>query len=188
MAKKATPPPADTPSQAKGPDWDAIEVAYRGTLEPVCSMAKRFGVYDNLIRRRAKKMGWIRCPAEEKRRIVSDALAGVSEGMSDVEVRHAKAMEAAVDILDMKTGIDIHRNILSAMKTASEKLADQKQTPDPDPRVAKVIAEAAEKSINGLREIRELNKGTMSHSSEELDAVIEAALEGLAAGGKAGPP
>lgn len=178
MERKTPPAKPSRSKRLPEPDWKAIESAYKGTREPVCSLAKRFGTYDNLIRRRAKKNGWVRVPAEEKRRVVEAALAGVSEGMSDVEARHSQALEQAADIMDMQDGVKVHRNILRAMVRASEALVDESR-PDkvPDPRDAKVIAEATEKAINSLRIIRGLKRpgeDNPKESPEEVDADISA--------------
>ena len=128
---------------------DEVELAYRSTQESVNSLAKRFGMSEPTLRRLVKKNGWIRCAPESKRRVVADAMAGVTKGLTNDEVRQAQENAASEDIADMAQGIRVFRNVLGAMETASQSVED--------PRDAKVITEATEKAINGIRNIRGLD-------------------------------
>ena len=134
-----------------------VELAYRSTQESVNSLAKRFGMSEPTLRRLVKKNGWIRCAPESKRRVVSDAMAGVTKGLTNDEVRQSQEDAASEDIADMAQGIRVFRNVLGAMETASEAVSD--------PRDAKVITEATEKAINGIRTIRGLDE-------PEIDSAI----------------
>lgn len=133
-------------------DFSEVELAYRSTQESVNSLAKRFGMSEPTLRRMVKKNGWIRCAPESKRRVVADAMAGVTKGLTSDEVRQAQENAASEDIADMAQGIRVFRNVLGAMEEASETVKD--------PRDAKVITEATEKAINGIRTIRGLDDPT----------------------------
>ena len=132
------------------PDMAEVELAYRSTQDSVNSLAKRFGMSEPTLRRVIKKNGWIRCAPESKRRVVADAMAGVTKGLTSDEVRQAQETAASEDIQDMGQGIRIFRNVLGAMEEASATVTD--------PRDAKVITEATEKAINGIRTIRGLDE------------------------------
>lgn len=132
------------------PDLSEVELAYRSTRDSVNSLAKRFGLSEPTLRRIVKKNGWIRCAPEAKRRVVADAMAGVTKGLTNDEVRQAQETAASEDIADMAQGLRIYRNVLGAMETAAEEVTD--------PRDAKVITEATEKAINGIRTIRGLDE------------------------------
>lgn len=148
-------------------DWAAIEKAYKTSHDSTYLLAERFGASEATIRRKAKQFGWVRCASEDKRQVVSDALAGVTPGLTPDALRHAQAMEAATDILDMRTGIKVFRNLLVAMDKASETLI--KEGNWPDPRDAKTIAEATEKAISGIRTIRGLNPEPPAPPTQDVD-------------------
>lgn len=61
------------------PDWEAIESAYRAGVLVLRDIGEQYGVTEGAIRKRAKKLGWVRKPVRKKERCVpprsSSALA-----------------------------------------------------------------------------------------------------------------
>ena len=184
----ATAPPTLDPMSPKtrppAPDWDKAETLVKTTRDSIMSIAKRCGLSEAGLRRKVKASGWLRVPIEAKRDLVSEAMAGLTSGQTGDEARQALHHEAEVDISDMRRAVRIHRNLLMTLETSSERLRAAK---DPDPREAKIVAEATEKAVDGLRRIRELDKPTDIKETEELDAAIEAALAELGTPAQAGP-
>lgn len=133
---------------SKGPDWIAIEGAYRAGTQSLREIAKRYGTAEGTIRSRAKKHGWVQDAAGTKRRIVADGMAGITQDVAQCAMREIESA-AEADLKDMNTGLRIYRHILCAMEEASSTVQD--------PRDAKVITEATEKAINGIRTIRGLD-------------------------------
>lgn len=136
---------------SKGPDWIAIEGAYRAGVQSLRDIAKRYGTKEGTIRSRAKKNGWVQDATGTKRRIVADGMAGITQDVTQCAMREIESA-AEADLKDMNTGLKIYRHILSAMETAAAVVED--------PRDAKVITEATEKAINGIRTIRGLDDPT----------------------------
>jgi len=144
---------------SKGPDWIAIEGAYRAGVQSLRDIAKRFGTKEGTIRSRAKKHGWVQDATGTKRRIVADGMAGITQEITQCAMREIESA-AEADLKDMNTGLKIYRHILSAMETAAARVED--------PRDAKVITEATEKAINGIRTIRGLDE-----PSEDQTIIVE---------------
>lgn len=167
------------------PDWDKAEQLIKTTQDSLRSIAARCAIPEPSLRRRAKAMGWIRMPSEEKRRLVSEAMAGVTHDAKGDAPRQALQIEAADDIKDMRRAVRINRDLLEAMEKAAAKI---KLAQTPDAKEARVIAETTEKAVNGLRRIRELDKPVDVKSVEELDAAIDEALADLGRPRQAGLP
>ena len=136
---------------SKGPDWISIEGAYKAGVQSLRDIAKRYGTKEGTIRSRAKKNGWVQDATGTKRRIVADGMAGITQDVTQCAMREIESA-AEADLKDMNTGLKIYRHILNAMETAAEVVQD--------PREAKVITEATEKAINGIRTIRGLDDPT----------------------------
>ena len=136
---------------SKGPDWISIEGAYKAGVQSLRDIAKRYGTKEGTIRSRAKKNGWVQDATGTKRRIVADGMAGITQDVTQCAMREIESA-AEADLKDMNTGLNIYRHILNAMETAAEAVQD--------PREAKVITEATEKAINGIRTIRGLDDPT----------------------------
>lgn len=160
------------------PDWIAIEGDFRAGAKSLRAMEADHKVPEATIRRKAKKEGWIRDPTGTKRRMVAARLAGVTQGATQC-VRRQIEDEAEADVHDMQDGLTVYRNILTSMVLFSQTVQD--------PRDAKVIAEATEKAVNGIRTIRGLDDPTTA-KAEELDAEIEAELAKLNASKEARAP
>lgn len=133
---------------SKKTDWLAIEGHYRAGQRALRDIAAEFGITEGAIRARAKKLGWTRDAAGTKRRMVADRMAGVTQDVAQNVMRNIETA-AEEDARDMQTGLDIYRNVLQSMKEAAATVTD--------PREAKVITEATEKAINGIRTIRGLD-------------------------------
>ena len=150
-------------------NWIAVEGDFRAGTKSLRAMAAYHNTSVASIRRKAEKMGWIRDPTGTKRRIVADRLAGLSQDPAQcamVQIEDA----AAEDVSDMQQGLEGYRNILRAMVKASREVEE--------PRDAKVIAEALDKAVTGIRTIRGLDDPSIA-KAEELDAEIEAELSKL---------
>lgn len=151
------------------PDWIAIEGDFRVGSKSLRLMASEHGTSEGTIRRKAKKEGWVRDPTGTKRHMVAARLAGVTQGSTQCVMRQIED-EATQDVRDMRDGLTVYRNILTGMVVASEAITD--------PRDAKVVAEATEKAINGIRTIRGLDDPSKAEF-EDIDAEIEAKLTQL---------
>lgn len=134
---------------SKGTDWTSIEGHYRAGQRALRDIGAEFAITEGAIRARAKKLGWTRNAADTKRRMVADRMAGVTQEVSQDVMRNIQTA-AEEDAKDMQTGLDIYRNVLQAMRAAAETVVDAKD--------AKVITEATEKAINGIRTIRGLDE------------------------------
>lgn len=130
-------------------DWIEIEGRFRAGIDTLRTIADDHAISEGAIRARAKKNGWIRNATQTKRQMVADRMAGVT---SDVAQNVKRKIEEAaeIDAADMQMGLDIYRNVLVSMKIASETILD--------PQSAKVITEATDKAIMGIRKIRGLDE------------------------------
>lgn len=150
---------------AKAVDWVAIEAEYRGTKTPLRRLADQYGVTEGAIRARAKKGGWTRDAVGLKRSLVANAMSGISQGVTQDELRNCIESEAKTDIDDMQTGLDIARNCLRNLLIVS--------TDCEDPRVIKTIIESNKLAIETIRKIRGLDAPMdFSNMSDEEVAAL----------------
>jgi len=156
---------------------EQIEIAFRvGTLS-VNAIAKAHDIPEPTLRRMAKKNGWVRGAPELKRQIVADHFAGVTNGVTNDEVRQNQQTAAEDDIQDMERGLRVHRFCLKALETAAQEATE--------PKEIKIITEAASLAVAGIRKIRGLDTPTPA-DAKDIDAAIEAELAQLERGRQAG--
>ncbi len=72
-------------------DWLAIEREYRAGQKSVNSIAKKHGIPETSLRRKAKKEGWSRDPAGTQREKVKAHFAGVANDVANFTARHITA-------------------------------------------------------------------------------------------------
>ncbi|WP_338509154.1 hypothetical protein [Burkholderia gladioli] len=162
-------------------DWLAIEGAYLAGVESVRTIASAHGISEAMIRKKAKQLGWSRDPGGTKRAMVNAHMAGGTQGSSQegAQIAHEQiATAATADIQDMERGLAVHRACLVRLEVAVKKATD--------PKVIKVITEAAALSISGIRKIRGLDTPTPADATD-LDAAIEAELAHMERLRQAGP-
>jgi hypothetical protein len=125
--------------------------------------------YEPTLRREAKKRGWIKGATETKRQTVKDALAGLptdlTKTLTNDEVRQKQAEEAALDVNDMRSGLELFRTILRRCVEMAGTVEAAKDV--------KIVAEAGKTAIDGIRRIRGLDEGNGSQSLGEFLANLE---------------
>jgi hypothetical protein len=131
-------------------DWAGIEVEYCTTERPVLQIANEFGVTEGGIRARAKKYGWVRNMAAQKRAEVERRLNGITKYESKEQIRTALENAADMDAADMLAGLDVARACIRRLRQSVELTED--------PKDIKVIAEANRVAIDTIRRIRGLDE------------------------------
>lgn len=157
-------------------DWLAVEGAYRMGQMSLRAMGTEFGTSEGTIRRIAKKNGWVQDLPKTKRRIVADALAGVTRDSTQSVMRQVEDA-ASQDIADMRLGMKGARAILqSAVDSIS--LQGMHETVDGkrleliiEPKDLKILSECIKINIDTLRTIRGLNEPGAGAESFEVEAV-----------------
>ncbi|WP_257765095.1 hypothetical protein [Burkholderia glumae] len=165
----------------KSVDWLAIEGAYLAGVESVRTIASAHGISEAMIRKKAKQLGWSRDPGGTKRAMVNAHMAGGTQGSSQegAQIAHEQiATAATADIQDMERGLAVHRACLARLEVSVKQATD--------PKLIKVITEAASLAISGIRKIRGLDSPTPADATD-LDAAIEAELAYLERSRQAGP-
>lgn len=158
----------------------AMELAYKAGHQSVNAIAKEFGIPEASFRRLVKKSGWIRAALETKRQIVADAMAGVTKGMTNDEVRHSQESEAEQDVADMTLGLKGARAILQCA-VDSIGLQGVYETPSGrlelilEPKDQKILSECIRINVDTIRRIRGLDLlgqaiAAAPLTREELDA------------------
>lgn len=171
-------------------DWVSIEGEYLAGVEPVTSIASRFGVSEGAIRKKAKQLGWVRDATRSKREKVKAKLANsVSVTKRDesrplfppvMDVRDATIDEAVnQDVYDMNLVCSIARTVLGRIKerldtvpmtaTASD---DGEEMEGMTVRELKAISETTKLNMEIIRKVRGLDTEEGDYSPEdELDAM-----------------
>lgn len=157
----------------------AVELDYRAGVKSVNAIAKKHDIPEPTLRRLAKKNAWVRGAPDAKRQIVADHFAGVTNGLTNDEVRQKQHDAASDDIRDMERGLRVHRLCLERLEKAAEAATEAKEI--------KIITEAAALAVAGIRKIRGLDAPT-SADGKDIDAAIEAELAQLERGRQAGAP
>ena len=88
-------------SDKPGFDWEAIEREYRAGLFSVREIARKHGLSETAIRKRAKAEGWERALADEVRRRAREKLVrsdGSQNGSQEPRANDREIIEAAADI------------------------------------------------------------------------------------------
>lgn len=150
----------------KTPDWIAIEGLYRAGVQSLREIAKETGTVEGTIRSRAKKLGWVRDVAGTKRRLVTDGLSGVTQGVTQCAMREIESA-AAEDVKDMVLGLKGARAILQSavdsigLQGVHTSLDGSKLELVIEPKDLKVLSECIKINVETIRTIRELNAPIM---------------------------
>lgn len=146
-----------------------VEADFRAGILSVSAVARKHGIADTTLRREARRWGWTRSVAEERRQLVSAALHGeflVSEVVNDaVHQRHAEA--AAEDSSDLRKGLAVARKVLNRLF----ELADQVQ----DPRDLKTVIDANKAAIDTIISVRSLIE-----QNPETETMVMTVTDGFA--------
>lgn len=131
-----------------------IEAAYKAGGKSLNALAKELDIPEPTLRRLVKKNGWVQDAPGRKRKIVSEHFAGVSSGMTNKltndEVRQRQEAAALEDISDMQAGLDVARACIRRLGDMVEDASD--------PRDIKVIVDANKGAIETIRKIRGLDE------------------------------
>lgn len=152
---------------AKKADWLAIESDYITGEKSVNSIADEHGVSEGAIRARAKKNGWIRSAAKTKRELVSNAMAGITNNVTSVNVRNLINVEVEQDVQDMQ-------DCLSVARACVKRLYGMVDLSD-EPRDIKTIVEANKAAMETIRRIRGLDEVQTQTGTSVADAMLELA-------------
>lgn len=158
--------------QKAGPDWLAIEGAYRAGQKSLREIAVDFGTASSTIKSRAKKFGWTQDAAETKRQIVSSRMAGVAQGVAQHAMCEIEAA-ATQDVADMELGLEGARAILRAA-VESIGLQGVHETDNGklelkiDPKDLKTLSDCVKINVETIRTIRELDKRTSGDSADPV--------------------
>lgn len=116
-------------SNAKQPDWEAIESAYRAGSLSVRSIAERHDISHVAIAKKAKKEGWQRDLTEKVQQAVKAKIAGTvtkdgyqpsyqSEVVTEEQIIENASNEGAAVVLAHRTGLARWRAIADKLCTA----------------------------------------------------------------------
>lgn len=103
-------------------DWEAIEREYRAGQLSLREIAKRFGISDTAIRKRAKNEGWIRALADKVRNAVKEKLVRADGS------HHQRADDKEVVDLAASRGFQVvtsHRRDLEQLHGLKRVIADR---------------------------------------------------------------
>jgi DNA-directed RNA polymerase beta' subunit len=160
-------------------DWIAIEGLYRAGQKSLRAIAEECGTAEGTIRSRAKKLGWVQDATGTKRRIVSDRMAGFTQGVTQCVMREIES-EAEQDVVDMTLGLKGARAILQCA-VDSIGLQGVHETPSGrlelilEPKDQKILSECIRINVDTIRRIRGLDLFGQAIAAapltrEELDA------------------
>ncbi len=130
-------------------DWVAIETEYRAGQRSVNAIAREHGISEGAIRKRAKKLGWVRDAAKTVRESVKAHLAGANAGTSTA-LRTAIEHATQSGIADMESGLGNARRVLGRVAEMLEEVTK--------PADLKVLNDANAGAIDTIRKIRQLDE------------------------------
>jgi hypothetical protein len=132
-------------------DWAQIEADYVTGAESTRALARRYGITEVSIRRRAKKYGWTRDPAGRLAAIrsqLSQAAAQDAPRASPAEVAARLAAEASRDADDLAAGLRVARTVLRRLETLTEDAGSAQDL--------RTVALAADSAVNTILKIRQV--------------------------------
>jgi len=137
---------------AKQPDWEAIERAYRAGALSIRAIAERQGVSDTAIRKRAKAGGWERDLSEQVRKEVRNKLVRgevrddqPANPESDAEIIEEAAQEGAAVVRSHR------RDIRKATNLADLLMDDLLLTIRKREEIEDAIEDETREDKNGMR-------------------------------------
>lgn len=141
--------PEHSPEEKTSTNWEAIERDFRMGVRAVTAIASEYGITEGAIRKRAKKLGWVRDLNAKVRAKADDLVrkaevrAQVREGQRLTESREIE-VEATIQ-RDVRMGqkSDIKRTRLHCMKLLDE-LERQTDQPELFEQVEQILAQHKE--------------------------------------------
>jgi hypothetical protein len=137
---------------AKQPDWEAIERAYRAGALSIRAIAERHGVSDTAIRKRAKAGNWERDLSEQVRKEVRNKLVRgevrddqPANPENDAEIIEEAAQEGATVVRSHR------RDIRKATNLADLLMDDLLQTIRKREEIKDAIEDETREDKNGMR-------------------------------------
>lgn len=152
---------------AKKTDWLSIESDYLTGEKSVNAIAGEHGISEGSIRAKAKKNGWIRSAAKTKRDLVSNAMAGITNGTAFVNVRNLINAEVEQDVQDMQDCLSVARACVKRLYGMVELTEEA--------RDIKIIVEANKTAMETIRRIRGLDEVQTQTGTSVADAMLELA-------------
>lgn len=138
-------------------DFTSAELDYAAGGYSINALSQKHGIPEPTLRRYAKKAGWIKGSSDTKRELVREAMAGtplgdelLTNGMTNDEaIRQIQLDEAAQDVQDMNTGLNVARKSMTKLLTMVEQVDH--------PKDVKTIVEANKIAVDTIRKIRSLD-------------------------------
>jgi hypothetical protein len=142
----------NTNSGNKPIDWEQIETDFTAGVESVRGLARRHGISEVSIRRRAKKYGWVRRHGDRLAAIrerVSQTTAQDAPRADPAEVAEKLASEIEKDCADLNLALMTARVILRRLHEVAET--------EPTPQGLRTIAEAVHRATETIFRVRRLD-------------------------------
>lgn len=131
-------------------DWVVIETEYRAGQRSVRDIAFEQNISEGAIRKRAKKLGWVRDAAKTVRESVKAHMAGAGTQMgTHAALRTAIEQAAQSGIADMEQGLGNARRVLGRVAEMLEQVGE--------PKDLKTLNDANAGAIETIRRIRQLD-------------------------------
>lgn len=132
-------------------DWARVEMDFTAGAESIRAIARRYGISEVSIRRRAKKYGWVRRYGDRLAAIraqLSQATAQDAPRASPSEVAERLAAEASRDADDLAAGLRVARTVLRRLETLTEDAGSAQDL--------RTVALAADSAVNTILKIRQV--------------------------------
>lgn len=144
--------------------WVEAETLYRSGTMTLGALAERFGCHESAIKRRAKQLGWVREPAETKRRLVEAKLT-VDPAVVNQKLRDVLDTEANRDVRVLQEAADLFEKIIRDCASACDLLPVEAVGP------REVIAKTAERAHASYRKARGLEDKPSEMSEFEASVI-----------------
>jgi hypothetical protein len=132
-------------------DWEQIETDFTAGAESIRALARRHGISEVSIRRRAKKYGWVRRHGDRLAAIrerVSQTTAQDAPRADPATVAARLAAEAEQDASDLAAGLRVARTVLRRLEALTEDVGSAQDL--------RTVALAADSAINTILKIRQV--------------------------------
>lgn len=133
-------------------DWARVEMDFTAGVESIRALARRYGITEVSIRRRARRYGWVRRLGDRLAAIraqLSQATAQDAPRADPATVAARLAEEAQQDASDLGLALATARTILRRLREAAET--------EPTPQGLRTIAEAVHRATETIFRVRRLD-------------------------------
>jgi transposase-like protein len=133
-------------------DWARVEMDFTAGAESIRAIARRYGITEVSIRRRAKRHGWVRRYGDRLAAIrsqLSQATAQDAPRADPAEVAEKLASEIEKDCADLNLALMTARVILRRLHEVAET--------EPTPQGLRTIAEAVHRATETIFRVRRLD-------------------------------